>query len=155
DLSRLQQRGVDGVRAALAVDPQAVVGGFGLSDLNLGRRRLHDDHAAGREHLDVVVALRPVDDDGVRGAVARAGIARQVHVDLGAPRPGQVADVDRVHAAEGRDVDPLGAGDVHDDVGHVTGEQQAAAVGRQVEALVDVGAVELQGVGPGLTLDDV
>ena len=45
--------------------------------------------------------------------------------------------------------------EVHGDVGDVAGEPHAAAVGRDVDLLGDVGAVEQQRVGAGLALDGV
>src|SRR5262249_45375856 len=50
---------------------------------------------------------------------------------------------------------PLHPVKVHGDVGHVAGEAHPRAVGRDVDALGDVGAVELQGVLAVLALDDV
>ena len=52
-------------------------------------------------------------------------------------------------------VDALDAVEVHGDVGDVAGEPHALAVGRDVDVLVDVGAVEQQRVGAVLALDDV
>ena len=45
--------------------------------------------------------------------------------------------------------------DVHGDVADVAGEPHPAAVGRDVEGLGDVGAVEQQGVGTVPALDDI
>ena len=56
---------------------------------------------------------------------------------------------------EGVEVDVLDAVEVHGDVGDVAGEPHAAAVGRDVDLLVDVGAVEQQRVGAVLALDRV
>ena len=49
----------------------------------------------------------------------------------------------------------LDAVEVHGDVADVAGEPRPAAVGRDVDVLVDVGAVEHQRVGAGLALDGV
>ena len=58
------------------------------------------------------------------------------------PGPGQVVDGDRVGPAEGVQVDPLDAVQVHDDGADVAGEPDPGAVGREVELLGDVGPVE-------------
>src|SRR2546430_1949065 len=52
-------------------------------------------------------------------------------------------------------IDLRAAVDVHCDVGDIAEEAQPAAVGGQVEAFVDVGAIEVQRVGARLTFDDV
>ena len=80
---------------------------------------------------------------------------RQVEVDLGDVGAGQVVDGDGVGAAEGVEVDLLDAVEVHGDVADVAGEPDPAAVGRDVDVLGDVGAVEQQRVGAGLALDGV
>ena len=49
----------------------------------------------------------------------------------------------------------LDAVEVHGDVADVAEEPRPAAVGRDVDVLGDVGAVEQQRVGAGLALDDV
>src|SRR5207245_1464581 len=86
---------------------------------------------------------------------AAAGGGRQVDVDLLDRRSRQVVDGDGVGPAPGGDVDRLNAVGVHDDVGHVAGEPQPRAVGRQVDVLGNIGAVELQGVQARLALDGV
>ena len=98
-----------------------------------------------------------VDDDGVGRPVALAAARRrrQVEVDLRDGGAGQVVDGDGVGAAQGVELDVLDAVEVHGDVGDVAGEPHAAAVGRDVDLLGDVGAVEQQRVGAGLALDDV
>ena len=107
--------------------------------------------------LDRVGAVGAVDDDGVGLAVAgaAAGSAGEVEVDLGDVGAGQVVDGDGVGAAEGVDVDLLEAVEVHRDVADVAGEPNPAAVGREVDVLVDVRAVEDHRVGAALALDGV
>ena len=73
-------------------------------------------------------------------------------VEVGA---GQVVDGDGVGAAQGVEVDPLDAVEVHRDVADVAGEPDATAVGGDVDLLVDVGAVEEHRVVAGLALDGV
>ena len=118
-----------------------------------------DDREAGARarDLDVVGTVGAVDDDGVGLAVAGAAArsAGQVEVDLGDVGAGQVVDGDRVGAAQGVEVDPLDAVEVHGDVADVAGEADAAAVGGDVDLLVDVGAVEEHRVGAVLALDGV
>src|SRR5262249_4121765 len=134
-----------------------VLGRLGAPDVHLGHRA-GDDHLAGVavDH-DHVVISGAFDGDGVGRAVAggAARRGRQVQVDLGDVGAGQGVDGDAGGAAQGDEVDRLGAVDVHDDVGDVAGEEQPVAVGREVDLLGDVGAVELQGVEAGLALDDV
>ena len=72
--------------------------------------------------------------------------------DVGA---GQVVDRDVVGAAQGVELDLLDAVEIHGDVGDVAGEAHAPAVGRDVDLLVDVGAVEQQRVVAVLALDRV
>ena len=69
--------------------------------------------------------------------------------------PRQIVDGDVVRAAQGVDVDGLDIVNVHDDAADVAGEQNAATVGRDLEALVRGAAVEQQGVDAVLTLDHV
>ena len=81
--------------------------------------------------------------------------APEVDVDLADAGAGQVVLDDRVGAAERVQVDVLDAVDVHRDVADVAEEPEPAAVRRQVEVLVGVGAVEDHRVGAVLALDDV
>ena len=60
-----------------------------------------------------------------------------------------------VGAAQGREVDALDTVHVHGDVADVAEEAHPPAIGRDVDVLVDVGAVELKRVEAGLTLDRV
>ena len=53
------------------------------------------------------------------------------------------------------DLDVLDAVEVHGDVADIAEQPHAAAIGRDVHVLVDVGAVEHQRIGAGLALDDV
>jgi hypothetical protein len=69
--------------------------------------------------------------------------------------PGEIIDDDIVGAAEGIEVDPLDAIKVHGDVADVAEQPHPLAVGRNVDALIGVGAVEDEGVEAGLTLDRV
>src|SRR5262249_31846932 len=136
------------------VDDQPVVGRLCAGDVYPGGQTEDVNAARVAGDHDHVVAGGTVDDDGVGLAVA-AGRARQVEVDPRHAGAGQVVDGDRVGATEGGDVHLLDAVGVHDHVGDVAGEAQPGAVGRQVDLLVDVGAVELQGVLAILTLDGV
>ena len=58
-------------------------------------------------------------------------------------------------AAQRIDVDALDVVEVHDDIAEVAGEPNALAVGRDLEILIPVAAVEQQGVGAVLALDRV
>ena len=106
---------------------------------------------------DGVVAGRAVDDHAVGRAVALAAARRrrQVDGDLLDVGAGEVVDRDGVGAAQGVDLDVLDAVQVHGDVADVAEQPHPAAIGRDVDVLADVGAVEHQRVGAGLALDDV
>jgi hypothetical protein len=88
-------------------------------------------------------------------AHAAARRRREVQVDVFDARPGQVVHSDGVRAAKGVELNVLDPIEVHGDVGDVAGESRPTAVGRDVDLLVDVRAVEQQRVGSGLALDDV
>ena len=105
----------------------------------------------------MVVAGRAIDGHGVRLAVADAapGRAGQVDVDLRHIGPGQIVDHDVVGAAEGGELDVLDAIEVHGDVADVAGQPRPPAIGRDVDVLVDVGAVEHERVEAVLALDHV
>ena len=89
--------------------------------------------------------------DGVRGAV----IGAEVEIDLADIGPGHIVDRDVVGAAESVEVDVLDAVEVHRDVGDVAGEPGVAAIGRDVDVLVDIGTVEQQRVGTLAAFDGV
>ena len=141
-----QPRSVHHVVAGQRVDDQAVVGRLGAGDVHPGSQTQDVRVAGVAGDRNGVVAGGAVDDDGVGLAVAdaAAGRAREVEVHVGDAGAGQVVDGDGVGAAEGDDVDLLDAVDVHGHVAHVAEQPQPAAVGRQVDVLADVGAVELQ-----------
>src|SRR6185295_18853202 len=107
--------------------------------------------------LDVVGGGAAVDDDRVRLTVAggAAQAAGQIEVDLGDVSAAHVVDGDRVGATQGVELDDLDVVQVHVDVGDVAEEAGAAAIGRDIDALVDVGAVEAERVFAALALDDV
>src|SRR5262249_39827439 len=67
----------------------------------------------------------------------------------------EVVDRHRVDAAQGSNIDVFYAGDIHDDVGDIAGEQQPGAIGGQVEALSEARSVELHRVGAVLAFDEV
>ncbi len=68
---------------------------------------------------------------------------------------GQILDGDGVGAAQGVELDLLDAVQVHGDVADIAGEPHVIAVRRDVDLLVDVGAIEQQRVGAGPTFDRV
>src|SRR5262249_42973311 len=77
----------------------------------------------------------------------------EIDVDLRHACSAEIVDGRGVGAAQRIDVDLLDAVEVHDDIPDVTGELSTLAVGRDVEDLADVGAVEQEGVHAVLTLD--
>ena len=87
------------------------------------------------------------------GAVAAAAAEVGRHVDDVGAR--EVVDGDGVRAAEGVQVDGLDVVEIHHDVADVASEAQPRAVGRGVEVLADVAAVEQHRVGAVLALDRV
>src|SRR5262249_58523121 len=117
----------------------------------------HRDHAVVVRDRDRVVAVGRVDDDRVRRAVAAgaAGLCAQVDGDLVHAGSRQIVDGDGVGATSGVDLDMLDAVEVHGDVADVAGEPRAAAVGRDVDVLGDIGAVEQERVVARLPLDRV
>ena len=70
-------------------------------------------------------------------------------------RAAQVADDDVVGAAQGPEVDALDVVEVHRHVGDVAEEEDAPAVGHDVDVLAGVGAEEEHRVGAVLALDGV
>ena len=102
------------------------------------------------DDVDLVVAGGAVDDHGVG-----RGIAAKVDRDLRHAGTGQVADRDVVGAAERVELDVLDAVEVHGDVADVAGELHLPVVGRDVDVLVDVGAVEQQRIGAVAAVDRV
>ena len=103
--------------------------------------------------LPLVPLTMTVSACAVAGRAAdRAG---EVDVDLRDVGAGQVVDGDGVGAAQRVEVDALDIVEVHDDVAEVAGEPHAPAVGRDVEDLGAVAAVEQHRVGAVLALDGV
>ena len=89
--------------------------------------------------------LVAVDDDRVglrRRRSLPPGVRGEVDVHLRDAGAREIVDGDRVGAAQGVEVDPLDAVEVHRDAADVAGEADPAAVGRDVDLLGDVGAVE-------------
>ena len=115
-----------------------------------------DEHLrAGAGDLDHVPPARTVDDHRVRLAVAGTGERADVRVEEPDGGAGEVADGDRVGAAERMNGRALDAVDVHHDVAEVAREPYAPAVGGYVDDLGAVAAEEVQQVVAGLALEDV
>ena len=106
---------------------------------------------------DHVVAVGGIDDDhvGLTVAAGAAGLCAQVDRDLVHVGSGQIVDRDRVGAAPGDDVDVFDTVDVHGHRADVADQPQSSAVGRKIDVLTDVRAVELQRVDTSLPLDHV
>src|SRR5262249_27713834 len=79
----------------------------------------------------------------------------QVDGDLRHAGTGKIVERDVVGTPQGVELDVLDAVEIHGDGADVAGEPHAAAVGRDVDFLVNVGAVEHERIGAVLTLDDV
>ena len=114
-----------------------------------------DDRAAVADDADMIVGVAAVDGDRVRRAVAMPPWRRQIDRDLLHIGAGQIVDDDIVGAAQGVELNAFDAVEVHRDVGDVTGEQRPRAVRRDVDVLVDVGAVEQQRIEAALALDHI
>src|SRR4029453_12773590 len=113
-------------------------------DLDRRGKTAHVHNLCVPADVDRVDAVGAVDDDPVGQAVARgaAESAGEVDVDSVDVGSGQVVDGDEIGAAEGVDVDPLDARGVHRDGAEVAEQLEPVPVGRQLDALGEVGAVE-------------
>ena len=152
-----ERRGVDRVVAAERPDDQAVVGALGGVQRHL-RRQARDGHCiAAADNVDCVFGGSTIHRHGVGCSVSCAAARQAGQIDGHLPRigAGQVVDSDVVGTAPGVELDGLDPVHVHGHVADVTEEAHARAIRGDVDVLVDVGAVEQQRVGPGLTFHDV
>src|SRR3954451_2847723 len=146
---------LEAVAPAERVDVQHVERGLAAGDRGL-RRQTGGHHLRARTvDVDPLGLVAAVERDCVRGAVAVSVEAGEVDVGRLQAGAGEVADGDVVGAAEGAEVRLFDAVEVHGDGGDVAGEAHARAVGRDVDVLADVRAVELQRVVAGLAFDGV
>src|SRR3954471_16922004 len=143
------------VATAERVEPQDVVGHLAAGDRGLGRQTGRHHLRARAVDVDALGLVAAVERDRVGGAVAVPVEAGKVDVGRLQAGAGEVADGDVVGAAEGAEVRLLDAVEVHGDGGDVAGDAYARAVGRDVDVLADVRAVELQRVVAGLAFDGV
>src|SRR5262249_3051661 len=157
DDARRQRGRVDHVGAAEGVDSQLVIGPLGATHRYGGMQANDGVTRARARDLNRIRAIGAVDDDGVGRAIADATARRagQVEVNLGDAGAREVIHGDRVGPAFGVEVDALDAVEVHGHGGHIAGEAHPRAVGRDVDLLGDVGAVEEHAVEAGLALDGV
>src|SRR4051794_8217493 len=146
---------LDVVATAERVDAQDVVRRLAAGDRGLGGQTGRHHLRARAVDVDPLGLVAAVERDRVGGAVAEPVEAGEVDVGRLQAGAGEVADGDVVGAAEGAEVGLLDAVEVHGDGGDVAGEAHARAVGRDVDVLADVRAVELQRVVAGLALDGV
>ena len=146
----VQAGGRDDVVAIEAVDDDPVARA-GIGDVDVLAKPRHRDDAVVLGHRDDVVAAGSVDGHRIRGAV----IGAEVEVDLVHAGAGEVADGNVVGTTEGIEVDMLDAVQVHRDGSDIAREQHPAAIGRDVDVLVDIGAVEQQRVGALAAFDSV
>src|SRR5262245_6885949 len=107
--------------------------------------------------MDVVAAAAAIDGHAVGLAVAGRAAHGGRQIDGHQPGVGarKIADIDLVGAALGGELDALDVVQVHDDIGDVAEEMHSPAVGENVDALGDIGAVEQHGVDAGTALDHV
>src|SRR5262245_22580813 len=144
----LEAARVDHVVAVEPVHRQAIIRLLWGEDVHR-RRQAVDRHPSGVAGDDDVVAgsgIRAGHGDGIRRSIAAAVGTSQVDVDLSHIRPAEIADHDFVGAAERAEVDVLDLVEVHADGRDVAEEQGAAAIGRDADLLIDVGAEEQHGV---------
>src|SRR5262245_13703013 len=111
------------------------------------------------KQLDRVVAAGAVGRQGVDRAIADATAERSREIDQHATGrkvgAAEIVDHDVIGAAEGVEIDPLNAVDIHGNAGDVVEETHASAVGRTVDVLVDMRTAEHKRVEAGPTLDRV
>src|SRR6266540_2881518 len=153
-----QRRGGDAVVTAESADDERVVRAFRVQDVHLRGEAEDRNRSSGSDHVDDVVAVRPVGHDRIGRAVAgRRPADRTGEVDVHRHQigPGQVIDSDRVSIAERVEVDALHIVEIHDDIAEVTGEAHPAPIGRDLENLRPGTAIEEEGVSAVPTLDDV
>ena len=155
DAVGFQRRGVHDVVAAQRVEGQPVVGLLLEEDVDRGLEAEDVDPAGVAGGTEHVVAVGAVDGDRVGRAVAAAVRPAQVEAGLRHVGAAEVADDDVVGAAERAEVDALDVVEVHRHVGDVAEEQDAPAVGDDVDVLGDVGAEEQHRVGAVLALERV
>src|SRR5436190_3877634 len=156
DCAGNEQRGIDIVGAQAAIHDQRV-GDSGSVDGHLCRQSVDGNRCAAADYLDLIDASRAIDDHGVGLTVSLAASRHcgEVDRDLLHVRSAEIVDRDGVGTAQGGEPDLLDAAEVHDDGTDVAKQPGARAVRRDVEELVDIGAVEDKRVGAALTLDDV
>ena len=157
DLPGVEPGRVDDVVSDAAVDDKQVSAGIGALDRDLCRQAIDGHRRAAGDYADRVVGRGAVDSDGIRDGVALAAARhrRQIDGDLLDGGSGEVVDVDVVDAAQRCELDILNAVDVHNDIADVAEQPRPLAVGGDVDALVDVGAIEDQRIGAGLALNDI
>ena len=106
---------------------------------------------------DRVVRIRAVHLDAVVLTVAGRPTrgAGEIEVQVRELRALQIVDGDDVGPAESVEIDPLEAREIHRHVSDVTGKPDMRPVRGNRDVLGDSRAVEAQGVGAGLAVDDV
>src|SRR5215207_9777600 len=104
-----------------------------------------------------IIAVRRNERDNIRIAVAdgTARSRREIDIDPRHPCAGQIADNDVIGTAESIHVDDLDAIEIYRDAADIARQPHALTIGRDVDVLAYIGAVEHQRVGAGLALDRV
>src|SRR5262249_17848958 len=135
------------------------VGRLGVGDVDLGRQPDQVQRGGANcraDDGDVVVPVGAVDDHGVGLPVAVVeGVRPEGDVDHAHAGAGQAVDRDGVGPAQGDDVDPLQAIQVHRHPVDVAGDPRPRAVRREGDVVVDVAAEESQQVVAGAAVDCV
>ena len=124
---------------------------------HLRRQPVDDDRPAAAGNVDLVVVRGAIDGHRVGRIVAGsgAGLCRQVDGDLGHVGPGEVINRDGVRAAQHIELDMLDTAEVHRHAADIAKQASAVAVGRDIDLLANIGAVEQQRIGAVLAFDDV
>src|SRR5947209_11233728 len=123
-----------------------IVGGLAAGDVECGAGSGDDYSVVGGTDPGVVGAVGAVGGHGVGLAVADAGAGdpAEVEVDLAQVGRGEIVDGDRVSATAGGQVELVDSVQVHGYRADVAEQPHAGAVGRNVDVLAGVRAVELE-----------
>ena len=136
-----------------STDGQLIDAGIDAKEVHRGGKAHDSDPSCVSDNRGDIVSIGPVNDDGIRLGIARAGFGngRQVQIDCLDVGPREVVNGNHIGAAPGIELDEFNFVAVHDDAADVTGETQTRAVGREVDVFGNIGAVEKQRVLPRLT----
>src|SRR6185369_7172630 len=109
------------------------------------------------DDIDLIVAGRSVYDHAVGCTIARATARRIRQVDTNLIHVGsaEVIDRDGVGTTQHVELDMLDTAEIHRHIADIASQADAVAIGRNVDLLGDVGAVEQQRISAVLAFDNV